>query len=630
MRIVRIFIFCFFCLQFSHSQILDELLYKAYISKDSSEYFFLKAKKKLKTPDDEAFYFLSKNARHLDFGSPDSAVYFGKIAIAKYKKSLKKSHLFTTYNNVSNAYKKQGNYKEAIQFALNGLKEAEKENDDYWITNFNIALSLNYHDFENFEQGVKFGKVAFNRYVVNDKKDLMVLYTAINAIAINYDDWNKPSLALKYHNLVFKYIKGKDTLKIASTYNNIGNTFLKQKKYKEAKSWIKRAVKINELRPSIEKDVNYYYSQATNYTNLATIASELNQIKEAELLFEKAFSFVKLSQSAEKKRDYYFQKVQFSKKKNDLKEIIKNQDTYIRLRDSLFVLEQSKAVAEAETKYDTEKKEKKILQFKNNLMKIDLANKRKSNWLIGVSFFLVSSIVIGYLLIRQKNLKLEQQKQEFQLKNAIQEIENQNKLQKQRLAISRDLHDNIGAQLTFVISSIDNLQFGFPKMDESIQHKLLTISNFTKDTISELRDTIWAMNTNEFTFDDLKIRILNFIDHAKTAQESIKFSFTIDKQPSTYTFSSLVGINLYRTIQEAIHNSIKYAKCSEISIVVTDTNGIVTLQVKDNGIGFNSNEVELGNGLQNMKQRIEEIGGNFSLFSDEEIGTKITIQLKIG
>ncbi|NHM00820.1 tetratricopeptide repeat-containing sensor histidine kinase [Flavobacterium difficile] len=629
MRLFRVVIFFFFCYQVSFSQSIDELLYKAYISKDSSEYFFLKAKNKLKNTEDEALYFLSKNARHLDFGSPDSAVYYGKIALDKYRKTTKKSHLFTTYNNIANAYKKKGSYNEAIQYALTALREAEKEKNDYWIGTFNVALALQYHDFENYELGVKYGKAALEVFQKNQKKDLMSLYSAINAIAINYDDWKKPELALKYHFLVFKYIKGKDTLNISSTYNNIGNTYLKQKKYKEAKNWISRAVAIEEQSPSREQNVNYYYSQATNYTNLATIASELNQIKEAELLFEKAYAFVKLSKSAEKKRDYYYQKIQFSKKKNDLQEVINNQDNYIRIRDSLFISERTKAVAEAEAKYQTEKKEKEILLVKNNLFKEEVANKKKSYWLIGSALFILICILIGFLLYRQQKLKLKQQQQEFQLKNAIRDIENQNKLHEQRIAISRDLHDNIGAQLTFIISTLDNLKFGFPNLDNSIKNKLYNISTFTKDTIIELRDTIWAMNTNEFTFEDLKVRILNFLENAKKAQEEIGFNFTIDDSLKSYSFSSVLGINVYRTIQEAVNNALKYANCSEINVNVTNQNGILNIEIMDNGIGFKTSEILLGNGLNNMKQRIEEIDGVFSILSDKEIGTKIIIQLKI-
>ncbi|HCY83071.1 MAG TPA: two-component sensor histidine kinase, partial [Xanthomarina gelatinilytica] len=104
-------------------------------------------------------------------------------------------------------------------------------------------------------------------------------------------------------------------------------------------------------------------------------------------------------------------------------------------------------------------------------------------------------------------------KKETELKEALIKIETQNKLQDQRLRISRDLHDNIGAQLTFIISSLDNLKYGF-KLPDNLNDKLKYISEFTSSTIYELRDTIWAMNKSEISFEDLQSRISNFIEKA--------------------------------------------------------------------------------------------------------------------
>jgi signal transduction histidine kinase len=124
-------------------------------------------------------------------------------------------------------------------------------------------------------------------------------------------------------------------------------------------------------------------------------------------------------------------------------------------------------------------------------------------------------IIISFLVYRTLKLKNKQQKQEYELKYAIEEIAHQNKLQEQRLSISRDLHDNIGAQLTFIISSIETLKQAFNIKDEKINNKLTSISNFTKDTITELRDTIWAMNHSEIDFNEIRNRILNFVEKAE-------------------------------------------------------------------------------------------------------------------
>ena len=148
---------------------------------------------------------------------------------------------------------------------------------------------------------------------------------------------------------------------------------------------------------------------------------------------------------------------------------------------------------------------------------------------MGLVILAIVVAILGYLLFNQQKLKNQQLQKESELKEALIKIESQNKLQEQRLSISRDLHDNIGAQLTFIISSIDNLQYGFKITNEKLTNKLSSISEFTKETIYELRDTIWAMNKSEISLEDLQTRISNYIDKANKASDVINFNFNIDE-----------------------------------------------------------------------------------------------------
>jgi signal transduction histidine kinase len=186
------------------------------------------------------------------------------------------------------------------------------------------------------------------------------------------------------------------------------------------------------------------------------------------------------------------------------------------------------------------------------------------------------------------------------------------------------LHDNIGSQLTFIISSVDNVKYGFDITNEKLDNKLTNISSFAKETILELRDTIWAMNSNEIAFEDLEIRINNFIEKAKLSKENISFSFAIDENLKQQKLSSVEGMNIYRTIQEAINNAIKYAEADIISVIIKQQANQTAINIKDNGKGFDPETTEKGNGLNNMKKRIEEIGGTFSLISGVD-GTKIVV-----
>jgi signal transduction histidine kinase len=196
------------------------------------------------------------------------------------------------------------------------------------------------------------------------------------------------------------------------------------------------------------------------------------------------------------------------------------------------------------------------------------------------------------------------------------------------LTISRDLHDNIGAQLTFIISSIENLQYGFQIKNEKLKSKLIGISEFTKETIYELRDTIWAMNKNEISLEDLQVRISNFMDKANSVSTRTTFEVNIDpNMPKALQFTSVKGMNIYRITQEAINNAMKYADAEKISVDVKQINDTIGFSIIDNGRGFDKTAVVLGNGLNNMKKRAQDIGAELILNSEVNKGTSILLKI---
>ena len=159
--------------------------------------------------------------------------------------------------------------------------------------------------------------------------------------------------------------------------------------------------------------------------------------------------------------------------------------------------------------------------------------------------------------------------------------------------------------------------------------KLSSISDFTKETINELRDTIWAMNKSEISLEDLQARISNFVDKAGLSANTIKFNFNSDNEvPKDLQFTSVKGMNIYRIAQEAINNAIKYSTATEIHVNVAKNEDSLEFSIKDNGKGFDENSIEFGNGIHNMKKRAQDIGANLNIESHIDKGTAVILTIK--
>lgn len=132
------------------------------------------------------------------------------------------------------------------------------------------------------------------------------------------------------------------------------------------------------------------------------------------------------------------------------------------------------------------------------------------------------------------------------------------------------------------------------------------------------------MNKNKISIEDLHTRILSFVEKAKIAvqETDFKVNYTIDKNTSV---SSLVGMNMFRVIQEAINNAIKYAEAKTILVTIEKNKEDLIISVKDDGVGFSITEVTLGNGLSNMEKRMSEIGGKVFIDAKKGSGTTVTL-----
>ncbi len=551
-----------------------------------------------------------------------------EVAIKKsnafYTKANNPSGISKSFMNLGNLYLFKGDQQNALKYYNKGLFIAEKNSLNKMMGLINKNIGVVFMNQEKFKDALLYSNKALDLFLkINNKKEIAGIYINIGNVYYNQYDADKALLYYKKSEKIC--IEINDNFNLGTIYNNIGDVYYVDKKDK--------INGLKYLKKSLEYKTKYNSSDDVifQHTNLGGFYSLYNDFINANYHLKIAEKMALQSNNKIELSHIYLTYSTMYVSKKDFRSALENYKLHTQFKDSIINIESLKSVKELETKYQTAKKQKQIIAQQAEA-------KQKNIYLIVLLILAFLIGLIGYLIYKQQRQKNQQQAQENELKSAIVQIENQNKLQEQRLSISRDLHDNIGSQLTFIISSVDNVKYGFDITNEKLDNKLTNISSFAKDTIVELRDTIWAMNSNEISFEDLDIRISNFIEKAKLSTENISFSFAIDENLKTNKLSSVEGMNVYRTIQEAINNSLKYAEANMISVNIKPIDNKTAILIKDNGKGFDVQEqiasatadksevATRGNGLNNMKKRIEEIGGKFNLTSDNE-GTKIEILL---
>lgn len=563
-------------------------------------------------------FYISKAKKNIAESNKDSVLfYYNKMALLKDKKNNYKKYIYFL-SDLGHYFEGEGAIEKSIKIYQEGLNIAEKKKDYILISQMFIEISGAYRIFQDRKTSLKYGKKALSILDKDSTNSIKAKTNALMFIASAYSEKNQPDSALYFEKKILRFLPEIDSSELRGTFINIGYTFMQLNDLKNAKLYTERGLKFFNK--------NEYYEQGTIFTNLAMYGNRANKLDYALRMFDSAIYYSKKSKYLETFLWIYEERAEVYRKKQNFKSAFEDTKLLVKFKDSIFKSQRDITTQETEAKYNTIKKEAENAQQKEQILEQQLAIKNRNLYAILLAAALLILGIIFFAAYKRNKLKKKQLQKEIDLKDALATIKTQNRLQEQRLRISRDLHDNIGSQLTFIISSVDNLKFITKDANEKLKDKLSNISSFTSETIHQLRDTIWAMNKSEVTVEDLHARILSFIEKAKNATENTEFSidYNIDKNES---FTSLEGMNIFRVVQEAINNAIKYANAAKIEVYIDkkDTNFI--LFVKDNGIGFDIHNEALGNGLSNMEKRMSEIGGKVNIVSKENEGTKILLSL---
>ncbi len=240
-------------------------------------------------------------------------------------------------------------------------------------------------------------------------------------------------------------------------------------------------------------------------------------------------------------------------------------------------------------------------------------------------------IILSSLLFISLVAFVVSQVQRQRFKKKLHELEVLQKIQLERERISRDLHDNVGTQLSMINKNIKEMMSPLKAVTEAERTKRLQSAGQSSiEVIDTLRETIWALNKKEISLEEFSDKLKTFIQKQLAHYDSITLHIKEDDNNHLVKLSPTEALNLFRICQEAITNAIKYAEASVLEISLLNTDGDYCIRIADNGRGFEPGKVNssLHYGVENMKYRAKEILCKLSLDTMPEQGTIITLSKK--
>jgi signal transduction histidine kinase len=226
---------------------------------------------------------------------------------------------------------------------------------------------------------------------------------------------------------------------------------------------------------------------------------------------------------------------------------------------------------------------------------------------------------------RQNRSKLERQQLEFAYNSAL--LKTKIEMQEQALEfVSQEIHDNVGQVLSFSCLQLSNLKSSLP--DGEAKTKLSENLDIIRQSVKELRLLSHSLNTTLIEKRDLEEAIETELNRIR-AFSPIQCKLQVEGNAPE--LSAETRLLIFRIIQEALHNVVKHADATTVTITMVYEPGGLQLCINDNGKGIDL--AKLANatsvGMVNMRQRATLLHGNLEIASDGQTGTSVTLKVKL-
>jgi signal transduction histidine kinase len=517
-------------------------------------------------------------------------------------------------------------YKDALEDNYMLMREAEKYKDSLVIAN-----CLNSISGYKYEMGFTSEAIALAfkglSYTSNTSRYNTSVMNLCGNLAEYYYWIYKLDSAMYHANKTFALAKQAGYVSFESwAWQKRSAIYIKTKEYKKSEKAILEAIRLDEkvdgnephddnlialadvyrLTKQYDKGIKALTDGLSYYNNPKNVSPHANHKAGADGL-QRIFYYKILAKC------YHL--------KGDSKNYEATLERIVNGLDTFYTDNSAQAIADFETKYQVQKKEATIAQQQ-------LALVRENYLFYGSVVIAAFGAIIAFLIFREVRRKQKRKLQQLQVEEkllsekAVADAE-----ETERRRIAADLHDNLGAQLSFIKRNVDFIMdqpAGFSQADE--RKYLSSVNDIAQSAMIDLRETIWVLNKDEVSIQEFADKLKSYLKQQLMSKGSIQWHFKEDISDD-WKLSSGEVMHLFRIVQEVISNIIKHAEAGQINIKFnSDGPGTYLLEIFDNGKGFDVGSKYDGHyGLENIEQRAVEISAVLSITSDADNGTHIVL-----
>ncbi|WP_298116492.1 tetratricopeptide repeat-containing sensor histidine kinase [Flavobacterium sp.] len=566
-------------------------------------------------------------------------------------------------NYIAKAMRYQGNYyykKEVLDSSFYFYNKSEfffKNIKDY--NNYSIVLlkkgivQLELNDF--FGADISLTK-AYN--ILKKTDDNQRIYAALNSLGTVSSELKEYDRAILYYKDALEIVTNAkletSEHQTANCYNNIGLVYLDLKNYEKAIFYFKKAIsekRLKEESPLLYSSVidNLAYSKLkkNDYKNIEKLFFESLKIRDSlnyssykiltyihlseyfykinDIIKAKKYSFNAIETAKISKLPYYSIAALKQASIVDKENSSKYSEDYVRITDSLQIVERNSKDRLARIQLETD-------ELKKQNLVLEERNRDVLNFLFGTILFVGFLYYMRVQRSKERELALKQahQKANEEIYRLI--ISHQNQLEEgrdlEKKRLSKELHDGVLGRLFGLRLNLDGLN-SFDDADAKQQR--LEYLNELQIIEQDLREISHELSRENLVLINNFVAILNRLVEEQAKVNTAKIKMIIADDIQWDKVSNIIKINLYRILQEALQNINKHAQAKNISIHFrTDKKENLLFDIEDDGIGYDTTDKKKkGIGTKNIVERTQQCNGFIDIKSEVGVGSKIIITFPV-